>query len=214
MPADDLIVSQLSSIIADLDKARELYGDPPDYDAKRIVTRARAAIRRFAPPGSPYEEEAEEAAGFGAEQWKASQLVAVVHALRDDYALGGLASVEELVQADLFDDFLDMADELLAKGFTGPAVVLAGTVLEQQLRNLAEKCGLAVTDEKERPKSVETLGIELRKAELISEVQRKSVIAWYAQRREAAHGRTDGLSPDDIERTIDGIRGFITRHPA
>lgn len=178
------------------------------------MTRARAAIRRFAPPGRPYEDAAEVAASDFGDEWKADQFAAIVHALRDDYALGGSTAVEEIVYADLFDDFLDMAGELLSKGFTGPAAVLAGTVLEEQLRKLAAKHRLAVADEKGRPRSAESLSQDLRKVGVLTEVQRKSVIAWYAQRSEAAHGRTDGLHADDVERTIDGIRGFVARHPA
>lgn len=107
-----------------------------------------------------------------------------MHALRDDYALGGLTAVEEIVHADLFDDFLDMAGELLSKGFTGPAAVLAGTVLEEQLRKLAAKHRLAVADEKGRPRSAESLSQDLRKVGVLTEVQRKSVIAWMKRNHE------------------------------
>jgi hypothetical protein len=212
--APDLITEQLSDVVDDYQRVSA--SEMEDYDALRIATRARAAIRRCAPPGSAYEAEAKEVDGGQgySDQWRARQFVAIVHALRDDYGLGAFAAVEELVHADLFDDFLEMAGELLAKGFVGPAAVLAGTVLEEQLRKLADKHGLTCFDEKGRPRSVEVLGQDLRKAGVLTEVQRKSIAAWYAQRSEAAHGRTDGLHADDIERTIDGIRGFVARHPA
>jgi len=55
-----------------------------DYDARRISTRARAAIRRYAPPGSAYEDDATEVANSPAgDQCKAQQFTAIVHALRD-----------------------------------------------------------------------------------------------------------------------------------
>ncbi len=213
--APDLIIEQLSEIILDRRDSANGNGYLGDYDATRIATRARAAIRRFAPPGSAYEDEATTAVELDHNgSWKAEQLTAIVHALRDDYRFGGMASVEAIVHADLFDDFLDMANELLAKGFIGPAVVLAGTVLEEQLRKLARKHEVDITDERGRAKSVEVLGVDLRKAEVVTEVQRKSVTAWYAQRTEGAHGRPENLNDGEVERMIDGVRDFVARYPA
>jgi hypothetical protein len=215
MSAPDLIIKQLSEIISDLDHAPSETGYVEDYDARRISTRARAAIRRYAPPGSAYEDDATEVANSPAgDQWKAQQFTAIVHALRDDYALGGLTAIEEIVHADLFDDFLDMANELLSKGFIGPAAVLSGTVLEEQLRKLARKHDVSTADEKGRAKSVEALGIDLRKSDVMTEVQRKSVTAWYAQRTEGAHGHSENLSDSEVERMIDGVRDFVARYPA
>lgn len=209
--APDQIVERLSEIIADRRDCASDNGYLEDYDAKRIATRARAAIRRFAPPGSAYEDEAVAAVELNNDSWKAEQLTAIVHALRDDYQFGGLASVQEIVHADLFDD---MANELLSKGFIGPAAVLGGTVLEEQLRKLARKHDLDTTDEKGRTKSVEALGVHLRKSDVITEVQRKSLTAWYAQRSEGAHGHPENLDDGEVDRMIDGIRDFVARYPA
>jgi hypothetical protein len=50
--------------------------------------------------------------------------------------------------------------------------------------------------------------------EAFAEVQRKTVIAWYAFRNEAAHGRFEALVQSDIDRMVDGIRDFVARYPA
>jgi hypothetical protein len=214
--APDQIVKQLSEIISDRRDYANSDGHLDNYDAKRITTRARAAIRRFAPPGSAYEDEATAVVDseYGNDSWRAEQLTAIVHALRDDYAFGGLVAVEEIVHADLFDDFLDMANELLSKGFIGPAAVVAGTVLEEQLRKLAKKHKVGHADGQGRARSVEALGVDLRKADVVTEVQRKSVTAWYAQRTEGAHGRPENLDDGEVERMIDGVRDFVVRFPA
>jgi hypothetical protein len=91
---------------------------------------------------------------------------------------------------------------------------LPGTVLEEHLRKLAQKHDVATTDEKGRAKSVEVLGVDLRKSGLITEVQRKSLTAWYAQRNEGAHGHPENLNEGEVERMIDGIRDFVARFPA
>lgn len=209
------IGKQLSAVIDDLRNCTSMNGFVEAYDSRRVSTRARAAIQRYAPPGSPYEGEAIKVAeGEGGDQWQAEQLTAIVHALRDDYAAGGLLAIEEIVHADLFDDFLDMAVELLSKRFVGPSAVLAGTVLEEHLRKLAARHEIEIVDDRGRPKSADTLGVELRKAGVVTEVQRKSVVAWYAQRTEGAHGRPQNLNDSEVERMIDGVRDFVSRHPA
>jgi hypothetical protein len=214
--ADEPIIRQLSEIVEDLKDKTNSNGWVEEYDARRIATRARAAIVRYAPPGSAYEEDATAVitGEVGNFQWRAEQLTAIAHALRDDYTLGGLLAVEEIVHADLFDDFLGMAGELLAKGFVGPAAVLAGTVLEEQLRKLAARNGIDVGDAKGRPRSVDHLATELRKSGAISQVQRKSVVAWYGQRNEGAHGHSENLLAAEVERMIGGVRDFIALHAA
>lgn len=215
--ANDLIAQRLSAVLDTLAQAQAVTPNGLSaYDARLIITRARAAIGRYAPAGSAYEEEALaiDSSIRASPEWKAEQLAAIVHALRDDYAGGGLLSVQEIVHADLFDDFLDMAEELSTKGYIGPAAVLAGTVLEEHLRKLAAKHGLSAANDEKRPKAVETLGTELRKAGALTEVQRKSISAWYSQRNEAAHGHTDNLHQGDVDRMIDGVRDFVARHLA
>jgi hypothetical protein len=185
--------------------------------AQRIFTRCRAALDRYAPAGSVYLDDAQgiiEQQDSASLIWQTEQLLAVVEALRDDYQAGAMQSVAELVHADVFDDLLVQAAELLDKNYLGAATVVAGAVLEEQLHKLAAKQSIALRDANNRPKSFEDLSVELRKAGVLTEPQRKTVAAWYAQRNEAAHGKFEGLHSGDVERMIDGVRDFVARHPA
>jgi hypothetical protein len=109
VPVDvDRVTKQLQSVVRDWHESHSTNGYLEDYDARRIMTRARAAIERLAPPGSPYAEDARgvlEKHETAADSWLADQLVAIVQALEEDYLSGGLAAVAEMVHADLFDDF-------------------------------------------------------------------------------------------------------------
>lgn len=221
--ASDAVLQQLSSVIdAYAGKHGEWDGISPDTGhldddhARLVITRALAAIERVAPPRSAYSAQAQALSGAeGHDLWyQAGQMVAIVRALRDDYAQGAMQSVQELVHADLFSDFVDMAVELHSKGYIGPATVLAGCVLEDHFRKLAAKHGLTVTDDKGKNKSFEMLGHELRRHGPLTEMERKSVTAWYAQRSDAAHGTFEALVDADVERMIAGVRDFIGRHPA
>jgi hypothetical protein len=152
--------------------------------------------------------------GSGSLRWQAEQLLAVAEALEADYRAGAMQSVAELVHASVFSDFLAMSSELCEKGYLGAATVVAGSVLEEHIHKLAQKHTIDLLDAKQRPRSMDTLCVELRNAGTFSEVMRKSITAWYAQRNEAAHGRFGDLNEGDVERLIDGVRDFIARTPA
>src|SRR5258708_27373802 len=83
------------------------------------VTLACAALKRLAPPGSIYLERMENAlairvvGGTGSRGAKYQEILTSLHgtlkALRTDYAADRLQSFQELIHADLFSDFLEMA---------------------------------------------------------------------------------------------------------
>ena len=72
-----------------------------------------------------------------------SVLTGVLVALRRAIEGGYLTSLERRLRANVYDDFLTQAGELLAAGYHVAAVVLAGGVLEDHLRKLCESRGLA-----------------------------------------------------------------------
>ena len=59
--------------------------------------------------------------------------------MRTDYEAGHLQLLNELIHADLFSDFLEMADYLFEEGYKDPTAVIGGGVLEEQLRKLCQK---------------------------------------------------------------------------
>jgi hypothetical protein len=181
-----------------------------EREQRRLHVRCLAALDRFTQPNSAYRRHVED---MKDPSW-VTDLADVLAALRDDYREGAMRPVTELVNAALFDDFLEMATELADKGFHGPAAVLAGSVLEEHVRKLAEKSEIAIRDDRDRPKSVELLGTELVKQGVISEPRRKLLAGWYGQRTEGAHGRFENVVPEEVPRMIEGIRDFIASNPA
>jgi hypothetical protein len=77
-----------------------------------------------------------------------------------------LQSISELIHADIFADFLEMADYLLEQGYKDPAAVITGSVLEEHLRKLCDKNGIDTT-QNNRPKKADTLNSELASANVI-----------------------------------------------
>ena len=73
-------------------------------------------------------------------------LKVVFLAAKEDYEGGYLRSILSLVHAELFDDELEQARELLASGYTVAAAIVARVVLETTLRTLCVNNGIPVRD--------------------------------------------------------------------
>jgi len=133
----------------------------------------------------------------------------VLRAAMEDLELGWTWNLKERVHLEVFDDFLAMAEFLIREhGLKDPAAVLAGSVLETHLRKLCEKHGLP-SDGK-----VSVLNESLKKNKVYPQNEWRSVQAWYDLRTDAAHGRYENYDQQKVEQMIDGIRGFLGRHPA
>ncbi|NMB56557.1 hypothetical protein GYA19_01295 [Candidatus Beckwithbacteria bacterium] len=65
--------------------------------------------------------------------------IGILTALKEDLELGYLTRVKDLVSAEIFTDFIDMAQHLLGNSYKDPAASLVGAVLENGLRQIAQK---------------------------------------------------------------------------
>jgi hypothetical protein len=148
----------LADIDAVFQRRKELVDEWFPENIQEVTTRACATIRRLAPPGSAYLEQMDLVLNmkFAAlvrsrEEEIEFRLQGILHALRDDYAADRLQTFQELVHADLFSDFLEMAEYFLQEGYKDPAAVMAGGVLEEHLRKLCGKHGITLPA---KPKSL------------------------------------------------------------
>jgi hypothetical protein len=222
MPLDIKAVrSEIDAILAQQEALRRSskYDDCSDLDNKKVVvamiTTLAAAIDRFAPPGSRYlkaQQDLLEHLG-PTNGHTLEPLAGILIALRDDMSAGRLATIAELLHADIFADFLDMAQHLLDEGYKDAAAVIAGGVLEQHLRKLCVKHGLP-TANGGRPKKADTLNSDLAGVAAYSKLDQKNVTAWLGLRNDAAHGNYAAYRPEQVGLLIQATRDFITRVPA
>ena len=106
-----------------------LKDNQPEDEVGEAVSLLFAAIERLAPPGSTYVKNAKayERILGGNLGVAVAPLAGILRALRTDYDAGNLQSVIELIHADVFADFLDMADYLLQQGYKDAAAVVIGS---------------------------------------------------------------------------------------
>lgn len=138
----------------------------------------------------------------------------VLQAARDELAGGWLVDAKALLAADIFGDFLEMAEYLLKEQYKDPAAVLIGSVLEDHLRRLAKVHALSTTfpkDGRDVPKKADTLNSEIAKAGVYGTLDQKNVTAWLDLRNKAAHGRYLEYTADHVELMLQGVRVFISR---
>jgi hypothetical protein len=164
------IEAQLAPLMEDVARAQQasphddLSGGLSDIEMRKIRLRCEAAVERLAPANSVYMRDAH---NLG-KMWDGKRiltLIGILQALQADYAAGYLRTVEELLHADVFGDFLGMADELLDKGYKDASAVIAGTVLEEHLRKLAASHNIAVENEEGKARKAESLNADLAKEE-------------------------------------------------
>jgi hypothetical protein len=211
---------QLESVVTEHVKALTISSqeDASDIlnntDVFDMRTRCLAAIERITGRNSVYFEEATKLSESKANAWdQLSGQIGVARSLLNDMRNGYLKSLEELIHADVFTDYLEMSDHLNDSGYKDAAAVLAGSTLEAHLKQLCLKHSIPV-DNAGTPKKANVINTELAKVSAYSKTDVKNVTAWLGLRNDAAHGDYGKYDSQQVKLLTASIRDFITRTPA
>ncbi|HDH27868.1 MAG TPA: hypothetical protein ENH13_01900 [Euryarchaeota archaeon] len=142
--------------------------------------------------------------------------VSILESIKGELDGGWLFTIKGLIAAEIFADFIEMAEYLLSNGYKDPAAVMTGSVLEEHLRQLCLKNGLdteVVHGGKKKPKTADLMNADLTKASIYNKLDQKSVTAWLGLRNNAAHGNYNEYDTQQVENMMQGITNFITRNP-
>jgi len=126
-------------------------------------------------------------------------------AAKEDFEGGYLIGMKSLVQAEVFESELEQAKELIQKGFTVAAAVIAGVVLETGLRELCTKQAIAHA-------SLDKMNVELAKAGVYSMLQQKRITALANIRNSAAHGKQNEFTEEDVKSMIHEVEIFLANY--
>ncbi|WP_020680831.1 DUF4145 domain-containing protein [Marinobacterium rhizophilum] len=130
------------------------------------------------------------------------KLRAIFCAAKDDFEKGFIFEIKEIAQAEIFEDELDQAQELLNHGYLTAAAVISGTVLECRLRWLCEKNSLPVG-------KLDKMNSDLSKENIYNKNIQKKITALAGIRNSAAHGKIEEFNNNDISIMIVEIKRFI-----
>lgn len=130
---------------------------------------------------------------------------AVFDAAREDYEGGYLFNMRSLIQAEVFDDALGQASELLRAGYKDPACVVVGVTLETTLKQLCSQNGISHA-------KLDKMNADLCKAGVYNMGMQKQITAWADRRNRAAHGEWDAYSAADVEDMLRGVTRLVAEH--
>ena len=132
----------------------------------------------------------------------------ILRGVREDVEGGYLKRIEALVSADIFSDFLDMAEYLLEEGYKDPAASLIGAVLENGLRKICANRGITI---KSREK-ISSLNQKLANDGAYNRLTQKEIEVWNEVRNNAAHGHFDEYDDKKVKDMRKGVRDFLERN--
>jgi len=187
-----------------------------DGKMKEFRTASLSFIRKLYDEKHPYYTEFFKTAA-GAYPGDVERGLGILQAIREEIAGDWLFTIKSLVTAEVFTDYLEMAEYLLQEEYKDAAGVIAGSTLEEHLRQLCRKNGIPVTqkrDGKDVPLKADRLNHELATANVYSKLDHKSVTAWLDLRNNAAHGKYDEYNAEQVKGMIAGITEFMARVPA
>ena len=129
----------------------------------------------------------------------------ILRAALEDVEQGHLDSLRDLVAAEVFSDFLEQAQHLLENGYKDPAASLAGAVLENGLRSLAERNWIPVKEKD----NLSALNNKIAAKNIYTTLRRRQVETWIEVRNAADHGRFGDFKESDVGDLIKGVRDFL-----
>ena len=114
-----------------------------------------------------------------------------------------------MATAEVFSDFLEQADYLLQNGYAAPAASLAGAVLENGLRSIAERNEIPV----KARNNLSALNQKLAGKSVYNRLRQKQIEAWIEVRNNADHGQFGEFTDSDVADLIKGARSFLAEMP-
>lgn len=143
-----------------------------------------------------------------------SQVQGIALTVKHDIENDLLVTIKGLLQAEIFADFLEIGEHLLAEGYKDAAAVTIGAVLEDGLRKLCDKNGVLTIKSNGSPMTIEPLNTELAKNNVYSKLVQKQITSWAHIRNKAAHGEYDEYDKAQVEMMLLFVQGFSEQHLA
>jgi len=116
-----------------------------------------------------------------------SELCGIMKGVQHDLQSGMLLDFRRLLQAEIFADFIEMAEYLLNEGYKDAAAILLGAVLEDSLRKIATAAGAPTISPNGKPMTIDPLNVAIAKTDTYDALVEKQVTTWADLRNNAAH---------------------------
>jgi len=128
--------------------------------------------------------------------------------LRSDIEKGYLRKTANIISAEVFGDFLEIAEHLLTEGYKDPAASLTGAVLEDGLRRIARNNDITVADRDD----LTSLRDKCAGKKVFNNLVRQQITAWTTLRNSADHGKFDEYTAQQVGSMISDVRSFLANY--
>jgi len=148
------------------------------------------------------------------QEYKAKKGHAILLSIQNEIEGGWVFALKQLVSAEIFSDFLEMAEHLLSQDYKDPAAVMIGSVLEENLRQLCLANEIDTKIEKDGSfisKKADRLNADLAKSVIYTKLDQKAVTMWLDLRNKAAHGKYEEYSKEQVAIMLQGVTEFLAR---
>lgn len=206
----------LSKVAAARKRSRENnFSDLPEDEQHELAASMIACMTRFTPKGSPHYDRFSALVEMNQGNTSYLNLIlpGLLRAIAEDFQKDRLTTIQESLHALVFDDLLELAEELLPAN-PDAAIVVAGAVLEEHVHKLCDKHGLVARSPNGKFISIETLAADLSRANFIQKTDHKAITTWYGIRNDPAHGQLGKHQASEVTVMVQGIRNMILRLPA
>lgn len=130
-------------------------------------------------------------------------IVGVLQGALSDLKNGYLLGREFFIVGEVFDSILEQAKHFIKTGNKDIAAILARIVLEDALKRLARSEGI---DDSFKASKIND---ELKNKERYPQVRWRSVQTWLDVGNDAAHGRFNEYTKEDVASAVGGIEHFL-----
>ena len=137
-----------------------------------------------------------------------SDVAGILKAVESDLESGMLSNFKNLAQAEVFADFLDMAEHLLGEGYKDAAAVILGAVLEDTLRKIADTNNVPVIGPKGKPLTLDPLNSAVSKKGVYGPLVHKQITSWANLRNDAAHGHFEKYDESQVKQMLLFVQKF------
>lgn len=128
-----------------------------------------------------------------------SVILSFVKAALDDLKGGYFFEKKALLEAEVFSDLMEQAEELQKNGYKDAAAVLAGSILEKHMRSMCARRSIGLLKPNGKRKMINEMNDELAKAGAYNAMKKKQITAWADLRNNSAHGNHADYTSSDVD---------------
>ncbi len=134
-------------------------------------------------------------------------MIGIFKAVKSNIESGMLINFRNKIRAEIFADFLEMAEQILDDNKDAAAILL-GAVLENSLRKIASAKGIDDQHSNGKPFTINPLNIELARNEIYNALVQKQITSWADLRNKAMHGRFDEYDAGQVKQMLLFVQKF------